>query len=161
MRIGVIGDTHNNLPNVTAMVKILNRQRVAKVVLTGDITKATVLDVLAGLDAPVHGVYGNNDLERASLEASAARHGMQLVDGPLELHWHGQRIIVVHDPLDLEVHLRPDHTLALHGHTHLPRSEHVNGTLVFNPGECAGMLVGHNAVGLVDLGALQCRRHRF
>ena len=27
---------------------------------------------------------------------------MHIVDGPLELDWHGRRIVVVHDPRDLD-----------------------------------------------------------
>ena len=38
----------------------------------------------------------------------------------------------------------------LHGHTHRYRSELINNTLIFNPGECAGILKGKNHIGLID-----------
>ena len=38
----------------------------------------------------------------------------------------------------------------LHGHTHRYRSELIKNTLVFNPGECAGILKGKNNIGLLD-----------
>jgi putative phosphoesterase len=162
MRIGVIGDTHNNLRSVEKIIEIFERQAVDRVVHTGDVTQPKVLDALAALTMPLYGVYGNNDQgERARLEASAARHGMDWVDGPLEVAWGGRPILIVHDPLDLERHLAPHHALALHGHTHLYRHEEINGTLVFNPGECAGMLEGQNRVGLVDLDALRCSVEYF
>lgn len=151
MRIGVISDTHDHLANVGAIVTLLNDAGVERVVHTGDITKAKTLEVLARLRAPLVGVYGNNDRERSSLEAAAARHGFHLVDPPLELRWAGRRLVVVHDPLELEgdVHHRFD--LVLHGHNHRRILERRGGALIFNPGECAGFLKGHNAVGLVDL----------
>ena len=161
MRIGVFGDTHNNLKNVETIVEIFNRVQVTRVVHTGDITQTKVLDVLAQLNAPLHGVYGNNDQERESLERSAASYGMELADGPLYLEWCRRRIAVVHDPRELESALLPNHELALHGHTHLYRCERVASTQVFNPGECAGMLSGRNAVGVVDLISLQCSRENF
>jgi putative phosphoesterase len=161
MRIGVVGDTHNNLASVRRIVEILAHVRVERVVHTGDITQAKVLDCLSEIEVPIHGVYGNNDLERDSLMAAADRHGMQLVDGPLELHWAQRRIVIAHDPLDLDPHIAPHHDLAIHGHTHLHRHETIEGTLIFNPGECAGMLPGHNRVGVVDLVSLECTLHHF
>lgn len=160
MRIGVVSDTHNHLPNVSRIVEILNEAGVERVVHTGDITQPKTLEVLARLEAPLVGVYGNND-ERAAL-ASAGQHlGIELRDGPLELHWADRRILVVHDPRDLEGPLAPHHDVALHGHTHLRVVERHAGTLVFNPGECAGHLAGHNAVGVLDLDALEPRILRF
>jgi predicted phosphodiesterase len=51
--------------------------------------------------------------------------------------------------------------MLLHGHTH--RYTHVlNGQqLMFNPGECAGMMPDLNAIGLVDLITLEAKVIRF
>ena len=38
----------------------------------------------------------------------------------------------------------------VHGHTHRYRSEIIEDTLIFNPGECAGILKGKNKIGLID-----------
>ena len=154
MRIGVVSDTHNHLPNVARVVELLNAAGVERVVHTGDITQAKTLEVLARLAAPLHAVFGNNDAgERAALEAAGERLGIALADPPLELFWADRRIIVVHDPRDLEAIDLPD--VALHGHTHRRTIERTDGCVVFNPGECAGHLPGHNAVGLVDLATLE------
>jgi putative phosphoesterase len=162
MQIGVIGDTHNNMRSVEKIIEIFERRGVDRIVHTGDVTQPKVLDALSSLSMPLCGVYGNNDQgERPGLDESATRHGMEWVDGPLEVNWGGRAILIAHDPLDLEAHLGPHHDLALHGHTHLYRREAVGGALVFNPGECAGMLVGQNRVGLVDLVSLQCEIEYF
>ena len=153
MKIGVVSDTHDRLPNVARIVALLNEARVERVVHTGDITQPATLEVLARLDAPLWGVFGNNDRgERAGLEAAAARLGLRLAEPPLELAWAERRIVVVHDPRDLAA--LPAPAVALHGHTHRRRLERGPAGLVFNPGECAGHLPGHNAVGIVDLAAL-------
>ena len=161
MKIGVVSDTHNNLGNVREIVRLFNAAGVDRVVHTGDITKAKTLDVLAGLAAPLYGVYGNNDVERESLDASAARYGFVFRDPPLELDWASRRIVVVHDPRDLGQLGVDGHDLALHGHTHMARCEHQQGLLVFNPGECAGHMKGYNAVGVVDLGTLKTTFLKF
>lgn len=155
MKIGVVSDTHNNLNNVAKIVDLFNQAGIERVVHTGDITQAKTLHLLAHLDASMVGVFGNNDFERRTLEAATLRHGFHFVEPPLELLWHEQRIVVVHDPREL-ANLDPnDFDVALHGHTHSLCIERANGRLIFNPGECAGHMVGRNAVGVLDLATLE------
>ena len=59
MRIGIVSDTHNNLKNVRQIVELFNAAQVERVIHTGDISQAKTLDVLAQLNAPVVGVFGN------------------------------------------------------------------------------------------------------
>jgi len=161
VRIGVVSDTHDHLPNVARIVALFREAGVERVVHTGDITQPKTLDALAALEVPLVAVYGNNDRERPGLEAAARRHGIELHEPPLERVWAGRRILVVHDPLDLECHLLAHHDLALHGHSHEHVAERRGSARVFNPGECAGHLTGHNAVGVVDLIRLETRLLRF
>lgn len=154
MRIGVVSDTHNNLLNVQKIVELFNRLDVDRVVHTGDITQAKTLEVFAHLSVPLHGVFGNNDLERASLDAAVNRHGFQFVDPPLQLDWHNRQIVIVHDPKALEGLTQASWDIALHGHTHLKTILYEENRLTFNPGECAGMIEGYNAIGVVNLADL-------
>jgi putative phosphoesterase len=152
VRIGVVSDTHNNLANVRRIVEILNAAGVERVVHTGDVTQAKTLRLLADLCVPLVGVYGNND-EREPLAEVAAEAGFEMVEPPLELDWCGRRILVVHDPLDVD-RWWSGHDVVLHGHDHRRRIQRDVERLVFNPGESAGHLEGHNAVGIVDLASL-------
>jgi len=154
MRIGVISDTHDNARNVARIVEVLNRARVDRVVHTGDITRAVTLERLSNIDAELFGVYGNNDVLRDELDAAALRLGITLAEPPYEAVWDGHPILVVHDPSEVDAALRDEHRLVLHGHNHLRVTERSLQRLIFNPGECAGHLEGHNAVGVVDLETL-------
>ncbi len=161
MRIGIVSDTHNNIRNVHRIVALFNHARVERVIHTGDITKAGTLEVFAHLEAPLYGVFGNNDQERDPLESTIAALDFEFREPPFELEWHGRRIIVVHDPLEFDGTLTPHHDLALHGHTHMHRLERDDGQLIFNPGECAGHMKGLNAVGVVDLADLSAELLKF
>jgi len=162
MRIGVVSDTHNNLKNVAKIVELFNAADVDHVIHTGDITQAKTISVFAQLNAPMSGVFGNNDQERDTLEAAIVEHGFDFHEPPFTPIWAGRKLIVVHDPLEFEGHLSQDHELALHGHTHLYRHEQWGQqTTIFNPGECAGHMQGYNAIGIVDLITLQTELLRF
>jgi putative phosphoesterase len=161
MRIGVVSDTHNHLKNTRRIVELFNEASVERVVHTGDITQAKTLRAFSGLRAPLYAVYGNNDLERESLERASRTLEIHLVDPPLRLSWFGREIVVVHDPLDLHPELLAGVDLAIHGHDHRHRHERRNGALLFNPGECAGHVPGLNRVGVVDLVRLETRLLEF
>ena len=161
MRIGVVSATHDRHANVARIVEIVRSARVERIVHTGDITRADTLALFGEVGAPLHGVFGNNDVVRGPLEETARRHGFVLAEPPLRLAWAGREIVVVHDPRDLAHGDGHAGRLALHGHTHRPTLERNGGGLVFNPGECAGMMRGHNVVGIVDLGSLEVELPRF
>ncbi|NJN51569.1 MAG: YfcE family phosphodiesterase [Gammaproteobacteria bacterium] len=161
MRIGVVSDTHNNIKNVHRIVELFNAAGVDRIIHTGDITQAKTLDVFAHLDAPMAGVFGNNDEERDSLQHAIKRHGFDFVEPPFTLTWHDRRIFVVHDPYDLDGALTQGFDLVLHGHTHRHRLEQTANGLIFNPGECAGHMPGLNAIGVVDLATLSTELIKF
>ena len=161
MRIGVISDTHNHLPNVARIAELLNEARVERVVHTGDITQAKTLRALAALDAPLVGVFGNNDVEREALAAACAELGHVFVDPPLRVEWAGRRIAVVHDPRELDALDLAHVDVALYGHDHRHALERRGATLCFNPGECAGHMPGLNRIGVLDLATLEAEILRF
>ena len=80
---------------------------------------------------------------------------------PRTFSWAGRQILVVHDPEEAPASLPAEIDLMLHGHTHRHRHELHGDTLIFNPGECAGFMTGHNAVGLVDLVSLEFEQLLF
>ena len=156
MRIGIVSDTHNNLRNVREIVALFNDAGVEQVVHTGDITQAKVLDAFAHLCVPMCGVYGNNDQgELEELVRAGAANGFDFVQPPLWLSWFNRRIVVVHDPLELVPLNLTDADIVLHGHTHRLTITHEDQRLTFNPGECAGMMKGKNAIGILDLATVE------
>jgi len=75
----------------------------------------------------------------------------------------GKKIAIFHEPDQIEITLceNNDVDIVLHGHTHRYREEIVNNTLIYNPGESAGMQKGKNAIGIVDLRNFSAKRIFF
>jgi putative phosphoesterase len=162
MKIGVVSDTHNNMKNCRRIVELFNESGVERVVHTGDITQPKTLEVFAQLEAPLWGVFGNNDVgEREVLSDAAEAFGFYFIDPPLTLVWAGCRVVVVHDPLELAMVNTEDYDVILHGHTHRETIEFEDGRLTFNPGESAGHMVGCNAIGVLDLVKLETSIIKF
>ncbi len=158
MVLGVVSDTHDNLRNVERIVEIFNRAAVDRVVHTGDITQPKTLAALARLDAPLSGVFGNNDLERDGLDDACRRFGFDFADGARSFDWAARKVLVVHDPLDIP---NGDHDLVLHGHNHRTVIDRSSRRTTFNPGESAGHMPGKNRIGIVDLAEMSVRLEHF
>jgi putative phosphoesterase len=59
--IGITGDTHNNLKNISEICKIFNQANPSLVIHTGDITLPKSLRSFFKFKMPLIGVFGNND----------------------------------------------------------------------------------------------------
>ena len=153
MLIGVVSDTHNNLVNISKIVSIFNKKRVEQVIHTGDITNKTSLRKLSALECPLSLVYGNNDREEEGLEEVAAEFNFTIQEPPLFLEVANKKISVFHEPDEIPSLLSKNKNLdfIFHGHTHRYTKEKINKTLIFNPGESAGLMKGKNSIGIVDL----------
>ena len=130
--VGLVADTHDNLPLVERAVALFRERRPDLVLHLGDVASAPVVPLFAGL--PVVWLRGNNDVDPAlgpALEANGF--------APMADEWQGEitglRAAATHGHRRhlLQQHLgRAD--LLFHGHTHRRRAERLGRTLVVNPG---------------------------
>lgn len=163
MLVGVVSDTHNNIKNIKKIIFLFNEKQVDLVIHTGDISKAETLRVFSELDAPLVGVFGNNDRIEEGLEEVCIEYDFNFQEPPLSINLQGKKIVVFHEPDLIEDYLKEhqDIDLILHGHTHRYREERIDKTIYFNPGESAGLMEGKSALGIVNLNSLEIRRIFF
>ncbi len=163
MFVGIVSDTHNNLKNIKQIVSMFNERKVDYVIHTGDITTASSLEKFSELNCELFAVYGNNDRNEVGLEEVASKYGFMIEEPPLCITIDRKNIAIFHEPENIIKFLESnkDIHMVLHGHTHRYREENLEKTLIFNPGESAGMMSGKNAVGIVDLRDLTVKRIFF
>ena len=162
MRIGLTGDTHNNLKNVAKICDIFNSQNLDFVIHTGDISLPKTLYAFDELHVPLKGVFGNNDQgDKESLINVSNKYGFDIQEGPKILELADKKIFIVHDPLEIKEYFFDEADIILHGHTHRYRNEIIKKTHIFNPGECAGFLKGKNNIGVVNLQDIQMQIINF
>jgi putative phosphoesterase len=114
MRIAVIADTHDRLPE-SVCAAISSAEEIWHL---GDVCDESVLARVHQLGPPVRVVRGNCD---------------GCLDWPLALQFEieGFRIFLTHIPPRTPP---PKTGLLLHGHTHVPRNERVGRVQFLNPG---------------------------
>jgi hypothetical protein len=161
MLVGLIGDTHDNLPMVEKAIRRLNQEKVELVLHTGDYVSPFVIPKFKALEARLIGVFGNNDgdrellkqrfmeNERLEIRGSFAR---ALVDSLKIGMVHGSEEELLKALIEGE-----DFDVVVHGHTHVARVCRKGKTLVVNPGEVCGYLSGKATIALLDADTREAR----
>lgn len=149
MLIGVMSDTHDNVPLIEKAVALLNDKKVGFVLHAGDYVAPFALKPMESLACPWIGVFGNNDGEQKGLTRDSRG---RIQPAPFELNLDGKMVVVVHDLANFDRKALAERGVGLvvHGHTHEVAIEREGDTLIVNPGEVGGWLGGRSTVVLVD-----------
>jgi putative phosphoesterase len=154
MKVGIIADSHDNVPMIERACELFNAQGVEMVFHAGDFIAPFALNPLNDiLQCDYRGVFGNNDGERIGLQKTA---GGRLSPSPAEFAVGEWKVLLAHEMSILEGVAGGGHyRLVAYGHTHLPDVQVKDNTLLVNPGECGGWLKGRCTVAIVDLDTLE------
>ena len=151
MKIGLISDTHDHVIRIREAVARLNRGRVEVVLHAGDYCSPFAVRELADLDAPLHGIIGNNDGDVYQIGRAFAEIGARLENQWWETRIDGRRILVMHEPRGVDdVAAAQTYDLIVFGHTHERDERRIGDTLVINPGEVCGWLGGIGSLAIYD-----------
>ena len=154
MRIGILADTHDNLPMVERAVARLSGLSPGLVLHAGDFVAPFVIPRLSALPCPCIGVFGNNDGDRALLAAKARESGRVEIAGCFTVRKPGGRSIALihgHEAgIVEELAGAGIFDAVVHGHSHRPSITMVGRTLVVNPGEVCGYLTGRGTVAVLE-----------
>jgi putative phosphoesterase len=153
MLIGIMSDTHDNVPLVKKAIEIFNEKRVGYVIHAGDYTSPFTLKLFKGLQCEYVGIFGNNDGDKLLLLERAGGH---IRNQPYIFTLRDRKIVVMHEHHVVDALADSGHfDLVIYGHTHKADVRKVKNTLVVNPGEVSTYLYGKSTVALVDLETLE------
>ena len=150
MRIGIMADSHDNLPLIAKAVELFNRQKVELVLHAGDFVSPFTANVLKDLSMKLVGVFGNNDGDKGFLLRRFESIG-ELHEDYCELELDGKKVVLMHQPKFLDALIASTrYDLIVYGHTHQVDVRQ-GPPAVVNPGECGGWLTDVTTVAIMDL----------
>ena len=161
MLVGIISDTHDNLPQIERAVEYLNNRKVGLVLHAGDYVAGFVIPKLAKLECKLIGVFGNNDgdhelLKRRFGETSNCTVHERFTQFEVEarkialLHGHETELL---DAIIASGYF----DVVVHGHSHHLGIKKVGRTLSINPGEVCGYLTSKSTLALLDTAKNEAR----
>jgi len=150
MKIGIMADSHDHLPNLRKALEIFQKEQCEKFLHCGDYCSPFVIKAFKEFGIPFLGVFGNNDGELIFLSQMAQGIG-EIKKGPIEIELAGRKIALMHEPAYISaLRSSKQFDLILYGHLHQALLDPTPPVLI-NPGECCGYLSGKAMVAVCDL----------
>lgn len=153
MKIAIISDSHDNVPNLETFLDWANKNGTELIIHCGDIAApGTVKQILAPkFSGPIHLVYGNvadremlpqvcDELPNVTLHGDVGELVIPLL--PLTKGEAGRelKIAFCHFPEQAkELASSGQYDFVFYGHTHKPWEETIDNCRLVNPGTLAGM----------------------
>jgi len=163
MKAAIIADIHENYHNLTLFLLEMRKNPVDRIFFLGDFCNAGLALTLAEFEIPVHGVWGNNDGDRAGVMRVAHREGSRLTmaaDCFDTVEWGGKRIFLTHYPqLGAAAAASGEFQAVFYGHNHRQHRERVGDCLLANPGELSAHKTGTAGYALYDTDTNDCSLH--
>jgi len=141
MKIAILSDSHDHIPNLVAAVHRANEAKAEMLIHCGDLISPFMLQYLYRFQGPIHLIYGNNVGDQHLIASRCAtdfdritHHG---IEGGMEVD--GLRIGFNHYPAlarGLAASGRFD--LICCGHNHCSGTEQIGDCLLINPGDLLG-----------------------
>jgi len=101
MLIGLMSDSHDNLPMIRKAVDYFNSMKAELVFHAGDIVAPFCMDELSRLNCRLIAVFGNNDGEKKMWREKIQGHG-EIYDEHFQGSYEGASVILMHEPWQIE-----------------------------------------------------------
>jgi len=154
MLIGIMSDSHDNIPATNDAVARLNREGAERVLHAGDIVSPFVLTSLSKIAVPMTLVFGNNDGDHALLTKKCSEYPHMRIAGSFARIQESRFSIALLHGSDKELLMTLKECssldLIVSGHSHIAIIEKVGTKIHINPGEVCGYLSGRRTVALFD-----------
>ena len=142
MKIGVISDSHDNVPNIETAIKYFKERGITTVIHCGDVCAPSVMKFIAEqFGDTMHLVYGNVDGDQKKMEELAKNLSTLTIHGEVgRIEIDNKKIGFVHYPWEAEKLAESgQYDVIFYGHDHKAWTKKIGDTLLFNPGTLAGL----------------------
>ena len=167
MLVGIMSDTHDNLPMVDKAVSTLQNEKVELVLHAGDYVAPFVIPYFEPFKGKFIGVFGNNDGDHEFLKKRFAEFGLEIRGIFAEINIDNLRIALLHGgepggapgPSELLRSLLKTtcYDVIIHGHVHEAKAYKKGRTLIINPGEVCGYLTGKPSIAVLDTKSMEAK----
>jgi uncharacterized protein len=154
MKIGIMSDTHDNLPAIDKAIMKFNEENVGLALHAGDYVSPFAIPRFKLLKAKLIGVFGNNDGDHEFLKKKFDENSKLEVRGSFaEIDLENIKIALLHGENQELVKALVENSsfdVVVYGHLHTAEIRQKNRMLIINPGEVCGYLTGKSTIALFD-----------
>jgi len=153
MRIAIVSDSHDNIPNIQKFLNWVNKNNIDPVrnknsngveliIHCGDLAAPAIIVEELGpkFKKPIHFIHGNVADRELNEKISADFNHITCHGDTGEIEVDNKKIAFNHYPDEAKELARSgQYDLIFYGHSHIPWEEQIGKTKLLNPGTLAGM----------------------
>ena len=147
--LGIISDTHDNIPTIKKAVEIFKEKGVSLVLHLGDIVAPGTVLYFKGFK--IKFIKGNCDGDIEHIKQKINEINGEFLGVFAEIELRNKKIALMHRPDRLnKLILTKKYDYILYGHTHQEKNEKIGKTRIINPGS---LYLGNkkHSIALLDL----------
>jgi len=157
LKLGLIADTHDNIPNIRKAIKIFNETGIRLIAHAGDFIAPFSAKEFKAFKGKIIAVFGNCDGEKKGLKEAFKGIG-EIYEEGFSFRAGRRHIFLTHVPDNLESDsMIKEYDLLIFGHTHKAEVKKIGGSVIVNPGEAGGWLYGKATIAIADLESLSVK----
>ena len=140
MKIAIMSDSHDSIPNLQKAIKISIEENCKKIFHCGDLISPFMVPILGKFDKEIHLILGNNPGDIYLLMQNILEYSnIKLHGDNAFLKIEEYKIAMVHYPkIAYALAKTGEYDFIFCGHTHKYEIKEIGKTLVINPGEILG-----------------------
>lgn len=142
MKIAIISDTHDNIPNLEKFLNWVEENKIEAIVHCGDVCAPSILkQVLAPkFKGPIYLIHGNVSDRELLRKVASEFSNVEFFEDFGEIEIDNKKIAFIHYPEEAKkLAATQKYDLIFYGHTHQPWEEKIGQARLVNPGTLAGM----------------------
>jgi len=142
MKIAIISDTHDNVPNLEKALKWMEKNKIQQIIHCGDLCAPSILKgtLAPGFKGAIHLVFGNVEDRETTTKMSEEFEQVTHYKDLGEVEIGGKKIVFIHYPDKAkELAEAGKYDLVFYGHNHKPWEEKIKQTRLINPGTLGGL----------------------
>lgn len=145
MKIGIISDSHDNVPATEQAVEIMKEKGCGFLIHAGDICSPFIAMIIKESGIAHAAVFGNNDGDRVALSKM-----LDIAPAPRHITIDDLSIIIFHEPF-INDYIDPSCVdVLIYGHTHMQHTQLRSDMLILNPGTLSGVLADGRTFAIYD-----------
>jgi putative phosphoesterase len=145
VKIGIISDSHDNVPATERAVEIMKGQGCGFLIHAGDICSPFIARLIRESGIAHAAVFGNNDGDRVVLSKM-----LDITPAPRHITIEDLSIVIFHEPF-INDYIDPAYVdLLIYGHTHIQHNQTRSDMLILNPGTLSGVLADGKTFAIYD-----------
>jgi putative phosphoesterase len=145
VKIGIISDSHDNLPATEQALEIMKRQGCDFLIHAGDICSPFIARIIKESGIAHASVFGNNDGDRVALSKM-----LDITPAPRHITIDNLSIVIFHEPFINDYIDQSYVDLLIYGHTHMKHTQTLSDMLILNPGTLSGVLADGKTFAIYD-----------